>query len=224
MIRNPVFDAARSEGLVWYASYGSNLAYEKRFLCYIKGGTPTGSTKNNPGCRNSALPVGIRPITLNFELYFAGHFKSWGGAAAFIRRRKENTETLGRMYLITAEQFNDVILQENSLEVDGTWVLPTIAQIDATEYTVPRLKTYACLLLLGQQDGKPIVTFTKTEDNLLPIAAPSESYVKVIAAGLMDTYPHFQPTAVVEYLMRAEGIKGRIPCDQLTRWVAMDRN
>src|ERR1039457_5739089 len=41
--------------LVWYASYGSNLAYQERFLCYIKGGTPAGSRKMNPDRKSTRL-------------------------------------------------------------------------------------------------------------------------------------------------------------------------
>src|SRR6202011_4779241 len=54
---------------VWYASYGSNLK-RKRFMCYIKGGTPEGSAKRNEGCRDKSEPTESRPISLNFTLYF----------------------------------------------------------------------------------------------------------------------------------------------------------
>jgi len=207
--------------LVWYASYGSNLAYQKRFLCYIKGGTPAGSRKRNSGCRDIRPPLDIRPITLDFELFFAGHFKGWGGAAAFIRRGEVNAKVLGRMYLITDEQFNDVVLQENGRKVDGTRLVPQVEQLaNGTEYLLPELKTYGHMLVVGNEGAHPVLTFTTAENNAPPIGPPSEPYVKIIAAGMKETYPSMEDGEIVEYLLRAEGVKGWIQPDQLANWVA----
>jgi hypothetical protein len=207
--------------MVWYASYGSNVAYEKRFLCYIKGGTPLGSKAKNSGCRDTTAPLHIRPITLDFELFFAGYFKRWGGAAAFIRHGEINAKVLGRMYLITDEQFNDVVLQENGREVDGARLVPPAEQLyDAKEYVLPGLKTYGRLLLVGIADSYPILTFTATESHAPPIAPPSEPYVKVMARGLKETYPGMNDREIVEYLLRAEGVRDRIQPDHLASWVA----
>jgi hypothetical protein len=68
---------------VWYASYGSNLQRE-RFMCYIEGGTPEGSAKRNEGCRDKSEPTESRPISLNFELYFAGRSGTWGGSGGVL--------------------------------------------------------------------------------------------------------------------------------------------
>ena len=45
-----------STNYVWYASYGSNINKD-RFLCYIKGGQPMGSTKIERGCKDQTLPI-----------------------------------------------------------------------------------------------------------------------------------------------------------------------
>lgn len=55
---------------VWYVSYGSNLSYE-RFLCYINGTTPKGSTKAEQGCRDKTLSNATGKITIPYKLYFA---------------------------------------------------------------------------------------------------------------------------------------------------------
>jgi hypothetical protein len=115
--------------LVWYASYGSNLKRE-RFVCYIKGGTPKGSAKRNEGCRDKSEPAESRPISINGEIYFAGQSRPWGnGGVAFIRENSEQGSTLGRKYLITEEQFNDVVMQENSKEPDGNRFVPAFNQL-----------------------------------------------------------------------------------------------
>jgi len=63
---------------VWYASYCSNLK-SARLLSYITGGQPPGSVSTNPGCHDPSPPLDVRPITLPYELYFAGHSRTWGG-------------------------------------------------------------------------------------------------------------------------------------------------
>src|SRR4030095_163368 len=108
---------------IWYASYGSNLL-EERFLCYIKGGQPVGSKKHYEGCRDKSLPIDKEEFYIPSELYFAKESDSWdNGGVAFIKTNFEPQQsTLGRMYLITPQQFIDVVKQETnssgSLHID----------------------------------------------------------------------------------------------------------
>ncbi len=179
-------EASINSELVWYASYGSNLAYEKRFLCYIKGGTPVGATVANVGCRDSTPPRDMRPLSFQFELFFAGHFKTWNGAAAFIRPTRNGARALGRMYLITAAQFNDVVLQDKGRPLDGMNILPGLNELVAGgEVQIPTLNTYSQLVVLGTEGGYPVLTFTSP--HALPIGAPSEPYIKIIRSGLHET-------------------------------------
>jgi hypothetical protein len=207
--------------LVWYAGYGSNLAYQQRFLCYIRGGTPVGSLKANPGCRDTSPPLDMRPIVLNFELFFAGHFRAWGGSAAFIRAGNAQATVLGRMYLITDEQFNDIVLQENGRTVDGRRLLPPIAQLSGVhDCVLPDLKAYDRFLVVGHVGGHPVITFTVADGKAPPIAPPTEPYVKIIATGIKETYPEMSEHEIVRYLLRADGIKDQIRSDSLATWVA----
>lgn len=203
---------------IWYASYGSNLTYRHRFLCYIAGGTPAGSTHRNPGCRDRTPPLDSRPVTLPAELYFAAYSQSWGGSPAFIRGPKKWI-TYGRMYLITDEQFNDVVLQENDRAVDGTRFVPPYEQLTRLDtYILSSGGLYGLLWRVGSERGSPVITFT-TADNTLPIGPPSEAYVKIIATGLKETYPKMTEADISQYLLRAEGIRDKIPPDQIARWV-----
>ena len=86
--------------LIWYAGYGSNLS-RARFNCYIGGGTPEGSTRTYPGCRDKTPPRPDRELKLPHQLYFAGHSNTWNAAVAFIRPTPPNATTYARMYLIT---------------------------------------------------------------------------------------------------------------------------
>lgn len=102
--------------LVWYASYGSNLL-RSRFMCYIRGGRPKSSSKGYRGCTDKSEPLKDKPVRIPHELYFSGRSSVWGGGGggvAFIKptRASKGEFTLGRMYLITREQFTQVVRQE----------------------------------------------------------------------------------------------------------------
>src|SRR3990170_1609889 len=101
--------------LVWYASYGSNLLYEDGFLGYIEGKVRRGCREPEKGCKDKTPPRTDKTIDIPFPLYFAERSSKWnnGGVAFISLSRDENNPTVGRMYLITEEQFIDVVKQEN---------------------------------------------------------------------------------------------------------------
>ena len=87
----------KNQNYVWYACYGSNL-YKKRFMEYIKK------------CPDPSSPKGDKKILVPYPLYFAKESSRWGGGVAFIGLRKNRKNpSLGRMYLITEEQFEDTL-------------------------------------------------------------------------------------------------------------------
>jgi hypothetical protein len=207
---------------VRYASYGSNLQRE-RFMCYIEGGTPEGSAKRNEGCRDKSEPEESRPISLNFELYFAGRFRRWGnGALAFIRENPKGYPTLGRMYQITDEQLNDLVLQENESPVTGCRCIPAFNQlVGQREFRLSGNPWYGKLLNIGSEGGYPVLTFTTARAELQAASSPpSEQYVKVIASGIKETYPEMSDDDIVEYLLRADGLRGKIDPLKIQTWVA----
>lgn len=69
--------------------------------------------------------------------YFAKNSTIWGGGAAFLctqLRDKNNKSSHGRMYLITNEQFLDVVEQENGDRLDIDFELvksKTIIKVDS---------------------------------------------------------------------------------------------
>jgi hypothetical protein len=206
---------------VWYACYGSNLNYE-RLLCYIKGGTAKGRSEPNQGCRDQRPPVEARTISLDFELYFAGCFKAWGNAGlAFIRERTGRCQTLGRIYLITDDQFNDVVMQENFVRVDGSRFVPPIELLARQRVsTLPGNRWYGSIVNIGTIGGIPILTFTTTRTDLHPTPnRPSPEYLKVIVAGIKETYPEMTDAEIAAYFLRAEGIRGQIDPVQLLDWI-----
>ena len=196
----------RHPDMVWYAGYGSNLSAE-RFLCYIAGGTPRGAARPCRGARDTTPPRGDRPLEVPYRLYFSGHSTMWDGAPAFIdtvERTDPPARARARAYLITWEQFEDVVAQENGR--------PTTAPVElegrdlATGFRAC-LGTgrYEHLLCVGTLEGFPVVTFTSP----WPIAdadigTPSPAYLKVMIEGLRESHA-LDDDAVVGYLGAAPG-------------------
>ncbi len=196
---------AKKPTLVWYASYGSNL-FMDRFLCYIKGGQPEGSTKRETGSRDHTLPRDHSPVSLPFALYFSGYSSRWDGAGAFINTvHNEEAATLGRMYLITEEQFEDVVRQENGIE-DMSVDVETIKEkgniiLDENAY-------YGNLLYAGDRDGYPIFTFTNPKSmKENTIMKPSERYLAMLIRGYYQTHG-MEAEEIVNYLIEKPGVEG----------------
>ena len=149
-----------NEKLVWYACYGSNIMYE-RFLCYIQGGKFYANNKCYEPCSDKTEPRGSKAIKIPFEMYFGNESPSWDNTGVAFIDISKNGETLGRMYLIAEEQFEEVWIQEGK----GTnW--------------------YNKLIELGEYEGYPIKTFTNSIKR--PENKPSENYLKVIQKGYKE--------------------------------------
>ncbi|WP_407272922.1 hypothetical protein [Radiobacillus sp. PE A8.2] len=196
---------------VWYSSYGSNLC-EERFLCYIKGEKPPGSSKREVGCRDQSLPLQTRVVNLPFHLYFSTHSKRWGGGVAFIGTSKDSSvRTLGRMYLITKEQFIDVVKQENGVD-DIVIDFDSVIENDSK---VIRESRYGNIMYVGDCDNYPIFTFTHYLDiDQIEHTTPSRSYLTMLIRGYKEAYC-VSDEQILQYLLDKPGIKSKYTTDQL---------
>ena len=198
---------------LWYASYGSNLL-DERFSCYISGGTPRGAHRTYTGCTDTTAPMASKEIEINAELYFAKRSKTWsGGGAAFIKPEpNKNVTTLGRMHLITVEQFIELVKQEVRFEGDLTIDFEETIKVG----TLDLLKEtwYSKLMYLGTEGEYPIFTFTNGDFLSDEINPPNEHYLKIIIEGLKETY-HLSPTQIEKYLQDKKGISGTEMEEQL---------
>src|SRR4051812_26983437 len=104
--------------LVWYVGYGSNTD-RTRFLRYFADAvsTDTGSVGERV--------IAERWVWVDHDLYFAGQSKTWNGPPAFVELTRSSSEraTVGHAYLITIEDAESVIAQENGVRTLG-WKLP----------------------------------------------------------------------------------------------------
>ncbi|AUC86662.1 hypothetical protein CW731_05730 [Polaribacter sp. ALD11] len=191
---------------VWYASYGSNIL-ESRFHCYILGGQPKGSKKTYKGCSDKTLPQEKEEVYINSELYFAKKSKSWDSCGVgFINTEfNDKIQTFGRMYLITTEQYVEIVKQETNHK--GELLIDFKKAKEKGSLIIEEKSWYGNLLYLGEQNGNPIFTFTNEKDLTEEINPPSEQYLLTIINGLKETY-NLNEIEIKEYFENLLGIKG----------------
>jgi len=172
---NQPWGLIKTNDYVWYASYGSNLLYE-RFITYIKGGVSKLNGVNYKGCRDKSLPKDSRPITIPYKMYYGNKSSSWGDAGVSFLDIEVTGQALGRMYLITRSQLEDISRQEGRGEI---W--------------------YNHSVKLGEQDGIEIITITNKGRR--SFHKPSNGYLDVIRRGIKETYPNMDNFDVMRYLV-----------------------
>lgn len=152
---NYKFDEDGSLKHLYYASYGSNLFID-RFLTYIEGGQPEGSAKSYTGCRDKTLPVENIPVALNGTIHYAGDSGVWTGGVAFLDTSTSG-KSLGRAYLITPGQFEDIVAQECGDEVGTKNIL--FHEV-ITHGILEGSGLYGTLVHVGDYNSAPVLTFT----------------------------------------------------------------
>lgn len=203
----PGFGSESSEPRVWYAAFGSNLL-RARMAVYLAGGpvpiSPSGRIQ--AGARNPAPTLADRAIAIPHRLFFARDVASWGGGGvAFLDpsplppigqppASAPGDATLGRAWLVTADQFADVHCQENGLGEPLDLDLDALAAAGRLPVTDT---WYGLLLHLGDgPDGSPVVTFTCPDPAAVgPEQAPNEPYRTVMRQGLGEAWGLDQATA-----------------------------
>ena len=187
--------------LVWYVCYGSNLLKE-RFLCYLKGGVIPGNTRSERGAKDPSTPVRVENIIIPHRLFFSLFSEKWDGSGvAFIDpERDEFARTYGRRYLITEEQFFDVVRQENGLPEDAPIEFDEEALKRDGSVVLFEDSYYGRLMYLGEHQEYPMYSFTCVPPKSEMMETPLEgAYYDVIAAGLHETYG-FDEDEITRYL------------------------
>lgn len=218
--------------LVWYVSYGSNLCLD-RFLRYIEGGNLSGTNRRYPGCRDKTHPRQSRALTIRHELFFACRSTLWNAAMGFVREAVSQSDVFGRMYLITDEQFDQVVRQERGLQAEGPRLCPDLnymashekCYLNRSDPSIPSPAdskcSYGLILNLGAADGHPILTFTAVgpDAELIP-RAPSRDYLRFIARGIREAFPDATTEQICSYFLECDGVRSNISREELNCWLA----
>lgn len=207
-----------SKKYVWYASYGSNLN-SKRFLCYIKGGNPAGSTRVETGCKDPTPPKDVSTFTIHYPLYFAKKALGWQsqGVAFIGLNQAADTVTYSKKYLITLEQFLDVVKQENN----GTECEIDFNVVKEKAFKIFRKNAwYGNILYLGEDKGYPIYTFTAPWDMAeVECNKPSHPYLRTIINGLKTDFTNEE---IYSYFKNKPGIRGNYTEEELAQVIYLN--
>jgi len=168
---------------IWYVAYGSNLSQE-RFSYYLRGGRPKGNDRHYPGCRDTSDPIDSFGLMIPGGIYFAGRSSGWQAGMAFYDPEAPG-EVAGRAYLITAEQFVDVLAQE-TLRSPGM-ALDLAPAFRGDRYS-DGVGGYSMLVRVGDRRGVPLVTFTRDRRSVSSLAPPTVLYLAAIATGLREAH------------------------------------
>lgn len=199
-------EAAPEPEFIWYTSYGSNLS-RHRFMAYIVGCRPPGDPDfHQPGCTDKTPPSLDIALKIPQSLYFARFSeRRWGGtAAAFITLEKGDKPSLARAYLITLEQFKELVQQENAgVPIDKI----ELDIVGARQFGHSRMLPsgyYDELIYCGDRDGCPMLSFTASQ-NWTEYTRPSESYLRMIFRGLQEAH-HLSLEDAIDYLKNTPGV------------------
>lgn len=166
--------------LVWYVAYGSNLCAE-RLACYLAGGTPAGGRRATAGARDPRPPRTWRRVALPHGLWFGGPSHTWRGGPAFLDVEHPGA-AVGRAWLVTRAQLEDVVAQENGLPAGA--VVVDGRTLGDGGVVVPGAP-YGRLVALASPDDRPAATVTYVSR---PAGrAPDPAYLDLVRTGLVET-------------------------------------
>ena len=187
---------------LWYVAYGTNLS-SARFRVYLQGGRPVGGARHHPGSRDPLAPKSNVSLLIPGGIRFVGESSIWGGGMAIYDARADG-EVAARAYLITAEQFVDILAQEMRLE-PGLDV--DLAPVQETGWHTFGPGRYQTLGHLGNHEDFPMLTFTCADIDGHPVKRPSEAYLRTMALGLRESH-RWTSTQIGDYLARFPGAAG----------------
>ena len=140
------------------------------------------------------VPGGIR---------FVGISTIWGGGMAVYDARAA-AQVAVRAYLITAEQFVDVLAQEMRLTPPVKLDLGPVRESGWHSLGPGRYQTLA---QLGTHEDLPMLTFTSAAVADHPVNAPTDDYLRTMALGLREAHD-WSAGQIGRYLAQFPGATG----------------
>ena len=180
----------RQPDYVWYGGYASNLLWE-RIERYFKGGILPETGRDHLGARDPSDPKDDWLFSQPGTVYFATKSTYWGGGRALYDASTIYPGgTIARIYLVTWQQFYDVVTQEMYPEGQRPLGCFDDIPIPTTPGSCVALGDghYENLVCTGKYDGNPVITMAAPwEMSDVKLLAPSESYIDLIVRGLHQT-------------------------------------
>jgi len=188
---------------VWYLSYGSNIL-EERFLKYISGGKFRNKDKIEFGANDKSLPLKSIIKLMDYNIYFSKKSSAWqNGGVAFLDTTKLG-KSICKMYLITKEQFLDVLAQENGLDPKTDKIAINFDYFKRNETLRLSNNWYGKMIKLGSYEGSMIFSFTENKKTN-EYFSPSIIYLETIIDGLLES--DVSKLEIYNCFIKYEGVK-----------------
>ena len=190
---------------VGYFAFGSNLFLE-RLTAYL-----TSASDSRP-------PRAAFPMQVPHRMFFASvRTTLWGSTcgAAVLEMQPSAEEALGRVYIITRQQFIELAARENLATGAPcpTYTASDCLHVGALErFSAQLLREEAFYVPFKVKQVGALEVWSLTahySTKPYPVAPPSIEYLRVIAAGLKQTYPSLSDTELAQYLALRQGVMGR---------------
>jgi len=180
----------------------------ERFMCYIKGGTFSGNGYEEPGCKDPSDPIRDMNYRINRAMYFSKQSPRWSnmGVAFLSEKESPKAQAFGKMYLISRDQFEDVVRQENRIPMETDLGIDYGTLEARGAYLVFEDKFYGKLLCLGHESGWPIYTFTAPIQEEAYVK-PSEAYLKSIMKGVLLNFGPIHQD-LIQVFSSTQGVEG----------------
>lgn len=201
---------------VWYANYGFGLSKE-HFTTQIRGGRPKGTSFTYLGCADQTPPKQDVFMSLPYNLYFAGQSSiADGEGRGFIHVQPSlSGQTIARTYLITLDQLEEIVAQQNGRSIPQT--LPLKEAMENGHAAIGgNSGLYDELIFCGTKDDLPIFAVTNSKSEM-PHRPPSRFYTKLLCQGLSEN-SKFDDQTAIDYIMSAPGISGHYKKEEITNF------
>ena len=154
---------------------------------YLSGGLAPGRVRHQSGARDQSRWRNDVALELPHRLLFGGRSKSWGGGGfAMVDPTVADRTTLARGYLITVQQFQDVLAQESWRDIGDEVDLAAAIERGSS---VIGSGHYDLVLCVGHRGGHPMLTFTTPKPiHHIERNAPVPAYEATIVAGLRQSH------------------------------------
>jgi hypothetical protein len=144
-------------------------------------------------------------------VFFAGRSRTWDDHGVAFLDPDVDGVVRGRLYLITAQQFEDVVSQENQN------LLLDLGDLEQLERLDLGAGWYGLVLAFGRVDGRPVLTVTNREPK--EPFKPSLPYLRYVAKGLREAHD-MSDDEIADYLLARPGVAGAFAREELVSGLA----
>ncbi len=199
----------QKETYIWYGVH-NELLRNKNIIKVIKK------------CNDPSIPIECASIHLN-------NFKIGFNKNRVFIEYNENSEIFFKLYLITKEQFMDILITyyscNNKIKKEEENIINNLNKIndeyDLNSYLNEPNSFYNIIKCVGNLDGIKILTISSKINEIIP---PDIEYLKVIYSGLKKSFQPYNKYLIIYYIYLLEGVKNYYNIKQLTEVFIGNKN